>query len=96
MKYLVTVAILLFLAGCSSQPKIISAENSEGGVAVSKPEGYPKTEIRALPDQPGFCVAVTESWREGSRDGQTVWLKEAAVESASCTKTQWYELARHY
>ena len=92
MKILMLVVLGLAVAGCSSQPKTIVSQDLDEGVIGAKPEGYPKTMVKALPDQPGFCVEVTESWKEQDRDGQVVWLKQKTVESTSCTKYRWERL----
>ncbi|WP_150910227.1 hypothetical protein [Marinobacter halotolerans] len=96
MKSLLLFVFAITLAGCSTQPKTIVNQDLSEGVVGTKPEGYPKTMVRALPDQPGFCVEVTQDWQERSYEGKTVWLKEKTVRSASCTKYRWYQLARDH
>lgn len=96
MKSLFIILIGITLAGCSTQPRTIVTQDLSEGVVGAKPEGYPKTMIKALPDQPGFCVKVTEDWQEREYQGETVWLKEKTVRSASCTKDRWYQLARDH
>jgi hypothetical protein len=93
MKSLFVIILAIALAGCSSQPKTIVSQDLEDGVVGAKPEGYPKTMVKALPDQPGFCVEVTESWQEHDHEGQTVWLKEKKVQSIACTKDRWRRLS---
>lgn len=92
MKTLILAILAIGLAGCSAQPKTIVAQDMDQGVVGAKPDGYPRTVIKALPDQPGFCVAVTEDWKAQAQEGQTVWLKEKSVESVGCTKTRWERL----
>lgn len=93
MKIIFLVIFAVALVGCSTQPKTIVTGDLDEAVIGAKPEGYPKTLVKALPDQPGFCVAVTEDWEEHRREGQTVWLKAKTVESVGCTKTRWERLS---
>lgn len=96
MKAIMLIVLGLALAGCSAQPRTIVSQNLDDAVVGVKPAGYPVTSIKPLPDQPGFCVAVTENWKQRDHDGQPVWLKEKTVQSISCTKQRWYRLARDY
>jgi|AntRauTorcE11898_2_1112593.scaffolds.fasta_scaffold08453_2 hypothetical protein len=96
MKYAVLMCIAVALVGCSTQPKTIAAQDIEDGVVGAKPEGYPKSTVKPLPDQPGFCVEVTERYKERNHEGQTIWLKEKTVASISCTKQQWERLERGF
>lgn len=92
MKYLIPMCLAVVLVGCSAQPRTIVSQNIDEGVVGSRPEGYPRTVVKALPDQPGFCIEVTESWNEHQHEGQTVWLKQRTVESVSCKREQWKRL----
>lgn len=96
MKYLITIVLGLALAGCSAQPKTIVSQDPADRVVGEKPAGYPKTTVKALPDQPGFCVEVVQDWVEQPRQSEAVWLKEKTVQSISCTKTRWHRLARGF
>lgn len=93
MKILILIILGTVLAGCSLQPKTIVSHDLEDGVVGAKPEGYPKTVVKPLPDQPGFCVEVTERWKQHDYEGQTVWLKEKTVQSIACTKNRWKRLS---
>jgi|AntRauTorcE11898_2_1112593.scaffolds.fasta_scaffold16431_1 hypothetical protein len=96
MKYLMTILLGLALIGCSAQPRTIVSQDPDDRVVGAKPAGYPKTTVKALPDQPGFCVKVTQDWVEQSGQSQTVWFKEKTVQSTSCTKQRWHRLARGF
>lgn len=96
MKNLLFIVLGIALAGCSTQPKTIVTQDLSEGVVGTKPEGYPRTEVKALPDQPGFCVEVTEAWQEHKHEGKSVWLKEKTVRSIPCTKARWYRMAREH
>lgn len=93
MKTLILMFVAAMLAACSSQPRTLVSQDMDDAVVGEKPEGYPKTAIRPLPDQPGFCVGVTEDWIQQEYEGQTVWLKQKTVESVSCTKERWRRLS---
>lgn len=96
MKILMLIILGLAVAGCSTQPRTLVSQDPEERVVGEKPAGYPKTVVRALPDQPGFCVEVTEDWQNQEEDGQTVWTKEKTLQSKSCTKQRWHRLARGF
>ncbi|WP_191964425.1 putative periplasmic lipoprotein [Marinobacter confluentis] len=93
MKYLMMMLVAFALVGCSAQPRTIVSQDPGDTVVGDRPEGYPRTVVKALPDQPGFCVEVTESWKEGQQNGDTVWTKQKTVESTACTKTRWERLS---
>jgi len=92
LKKIITIALALalaaFLGGCSSQRGVINVNDVDSAVIGEKPEGYPKTVIKSLPDRPGFCIKVTENWKAHDYQGQTVWLKEKKVESLNCPRDQ--------
>jgi hypothetical protein len=92
MKHLILIGIAVVFAGCSSQPRTIVSQDIDSGIVGAKPDGYPKTTVKPLPDQPGFCVEVTESYKEHDHEGQTLWLREKTVRSISCTRQQWKRL----
>ncbi len=73
------------LMGCASQQPAINLNNADSAVIGAKPEGYPRTYIKRLPDLPGFCIEVTESWREQPYQGETIWLKEKTIKSLNCS-----------
>ncbi len=93
MKTLSFIVMGIVLAGCSSQPRTIVSQDLDEAVVGTKPEGYPKTVVQPLPDRPGFCVEVTENWKEHEQDGQVVWLKEKTVRSIGCTRQRWERLS---
>ena len=93
MKILFLILLGTALAGCSSQPRTIVSQDWDDGVVGAKPGGYPKTVVQPLPDLPGFCIEVTEDWKEHDHEAQAVWLKEKTVRSIGCTKTQWNRLS---
>lgn len=96
MKVLMLILVGFALTGCSTQPRTLVSQDPDDRVVGDKPEGYPRTQVKALPDQPGFCVAVTEDWHEQEDGGQTVWIKAKTIESESCTKQRWHRLARGF
>lgn len=84
MKCALTVLLGISLMGCASQQPAVDLTNPDSAIIGEKPEGYPKTFIKRLPDLPGFCVEVTEDWREHTYQGGTVWLKEKTIKSLNC------------
>jgi len=67
MKSVLTILLGLSFIGCASQQPAANLKTPDSAVIGEKPEGYPKTVIKRLPDLPGFCVEVTEDWREHPR-----------------------------
>jgi hypothetical protein len=84
LKKIITLAVAVFLGGCSSQQGVIHSNNVDSAVIGAKPEGYPKTVIKSLPDRPGFCIEVTEDWKAQDYQGQTMWFKEKKIASLNC------------
>ena len=66
------------------QSRTDSGNDQQPGIIGEKPEGYPRTFIKRLPDRPGFCIEVTEDWREYPYQGETMWLKEKTIKSLNC------------
>ncbi|PFG11462.1 MULTISPECIES: hypothetical protein [unclassified Marinobacter] len=93
MKKLITIVLAVLLGGCSSQQGAINSDDLDAAVIGKKPEGYPKTYIKSLPDRPGFCIKVTENWKAHDYQGQTIWLKEKKIESLNCPwdQMQWQD-----
>lgn len=93
MKKLVMIGFAVFLGGCSSQKEALNLNDLSSAVIGDMPAGYPKTTIKALPDRPGFCIKVTESWKAHDYQGQTVWLREKKIESLNCpwSEMQWQD-----
>lgn len=83
------ISLVVLFAGCSSQPRTVVFQDPDAAVWGSKPDGYPKTVLKALPDRPGFCVKVTEDWEPRELEGRDVWYRSRTVESLSCTKERW-------
>lgn len=83
----------LLIVGCSSHSNPVIVEQQSTPPVGHQREDYPRTYLQALPDQPGFCVAVTEAWVERTEDGKSVWLKEKSVQSVNCTRSQWERLS---
>jgi hypothetical protein len=93
LKKLITIVLAVLLGGCSLQKGAISSDDLDAAVIGEKPEGYPKTYIKSLPDRPGFCIEVTENWKAHDYQGQTIWLKEKTIESLNCPwdQMQWQD-----
>jgi hypothetical protein len=87
------IVFSVFIGGCSSQKQAISPDDLSAAVTGDMPAGYPKTTIKALPDRPGFCIKVTQSWKAHDYQGQTVWLKDKKIESLNCpwSESQWQD-----
>ena len=84
MKRIFTILLGIGLIGCASQQSAVDLKNSDSAIIGEKPEGYPKTFIKRLPDLPGFCIEVTEDWRKRPYQGETIWLKEKTIKSLNC------------
>ncbi|HEV8076784.1 MAG TPA: hypothetical protein VGP45_00190 [Marinobacter sp.] len=84
MKKLITLVFAVFASGCSTQQEAITQDDLDAAVVGEMPAGYPKVTIKRLPDRPGFCVKVTESWKAYDYEGQTVWIREKNIESLNC------------
>lgn len=84
LKRVLTLLLGIGVMGCTSQQPAVNLENADSAVIGAKPEGYPRTYIKRLPDLPGFCIEVTESWREHPYQGETIWLKEKRIKSLNC------------
>ena len=93
MKKLITIVFAVLVAGCSTHKEAITLDDLGSAVIGEMPAGYPKTTIKALPDRPGFCIKVTESWKAHDVQGQQVWLKEKNIESLNCpwSEMQWQD-----
>lgn len=87
MKCVPTILLGLSLMGCASQQPAVNLDNADSAIMGEKPEGYPKTFIKRLPDLPGFCIEVTEDWRKHPYQGDTIWLKEKTIKSLNCPET---------
>ena len=93
MKKLITIVFAVFVGGCSTQKEVLTLDDLGSAVIGEMPAGYPKTTIKSLPDRPGFCIKVTESWKAHDYQGQTVWLREKNIESLNCpwSEMQWQD-----
>ncbi|MDK8465238.1 hypothetical protein [Marinobacter sp. SS13-12] len=91
MKRILIVLFGLGLAGCVSQQPAVNLNNPDSAIVGEKPEGYPRTYIKQLPDLPGFCIEVTEDWRENLHQGETIWRKEKTIKSVNCPGKSWWQ-----
>jgi len=84
LKGLITIVLVAARFGCASKQAKFNFDGPDPAVVGDKPEGYPRTYIRPLPDFPGFCIKVTEDWKSHDHQGQTIWLREKQVKSLNC------------
>lgn len=91
------IAIILLLglglSACAARQAPSKPGIPETAIVGEKPKGYPRTTVRQLPDRHGFCVEITETLREDTHQGQTIWLKEKAIRSVNCS---YRPLLRHH
>lgn len=84
MKYVIVILFALTVAGCAAPKEVLYSTNTDMLVVGQEPAGYPKTYIEPYKSFPGFCLQVTESWRQGSYHGQTIWFKDKAIKTMRC------------
>lgn len=72
----------ILITGCATQEHLTS-NNPDLLRIGSKPEGYPKTYTEKYP---GYCVDVTETWREDHYKEQTIWFKDTYRKTVDCPK----------
>ena len=84
MRITVIVLLVLIVTGCAAPNQLLRSANTNMLVIGERPAGYPKTYIDPYKGFPGYCLKVTESWRKGSYNDKTIWLKDKAIESMRC------------
>ena len=89
MRLVLSVFLGVSLIGCALQQPALNLTDSDSAIIGEKPEGYPRTLIKRLPDLPGFCIEVIENWREHTYQGETIWLKEKTIKSLNCPGKTW-------
>lgn len=72
------------ISGCATSTPAPVSTNPDQLRVGAKPEGYPRTYIEPMAGFPGYCLKVTESWREDSYNGHTIWLKDREMRSMRC------------
>lgn len=70
----------IFIVGCATKEKLVST-NPDLLRIGTKPEGYPKNYIEKYS---GYCIDVTETWREDHYKGQTIWFKDMHRQTVDC------------
>lgn len=84
LKFAALILSVFGASGCTTPSPAPVSNNPDQFRVGAKPEGYPRTHIEPKVGFPGYCLKVTESWREDSYNGHVIWLKDKEITSLPC------------